>query len=113
MRRRNRLNAVLGMITALAIAIGLLVGVRQAYAAVPAQQSKCAPQSIMHDRLLRNYEEEPKRVGVMSNGNILELWAGLSGSFTILVTSPQKFSCIVADGLDWTKARRQLPGPDS
>ena len=111
MRRRDRLTSVLGMIAALAIAIGILVGVMASSAA--AAQGVCAPHVVFEKNLPKQYNETPSGIGVMSNGNVLEMWFSPGGSFTVLVTNGRGHSCVVADGEGWTEHKIIVPGDDS
>ena len=52
------------------------------------------------------YKEAPVALGLASNGDLLEVFSSDNGStWTIIVTSPNGTSCLVAAGQDWQPAK--------
>jgi hypothetical protein len=49
-------------------------------------------------------------MGLAASGSIVEILVSQTGSWTILVTSPNGTSCVVAVG-DYWEALKPLPGP--
>ncbi|MBD9528958.1 hypothetical protein [Paracoccus sp. PAR01] len=58
----------------------------------------CFPTPEIHAQLGDKYGEARLAVGLSQSGNILEIWAGPSGSWTALVTRPDGTSCVVDVG---------------
>lgn len=67
-------------------------------AAPVAAQQNCAPRERIVDHLATKYDEAQVGVGLDAAGNLIEVWAAASGSFTILVSSPNGLSCIATSG---------------
>ncbi|NIA66978.1 hypothetical protein HBA54_00050 [Pelagibius litoralis] len=70
-----------------------------------AQGSHCGPRDALVDALSEGYQESPVSRGVTSTGALLEIFAGPSGSWSILVTVPGGPTCLVSSGEGW----RRLP----
>jgi hypothetical protein len=63
--------------------------------------------------LSERYKEAPVALGLASNGSLLEVLSSDGGTtWTIIVTSPDGTSCLVAAGEDWqpTKPVTQASG---
>lgn len=65
------------------------------------QSVPCGDRGAIVDRLKNVYAEEPASIGIMVNGSIIEVFVSDEGSFTILVTSPNGGSCLIATGDSW------------
>ena len=68
-------------------------------------------------RLAETYGEEPRAIGVIANGSLLEVLAGPDGAtWSILITTPQGRSCLVAAGEAWRfqemKVNEPKPEPE-
>ena len=60
-------------------------------------------------QLANKYKEAPIAFGLQSNGNLLQVYASeAKGSWTVVSTSPNGMSCIVAAGKQW---ERKPEGP--
>lgn len=68
--------------------------------AAPAQ-TQCGPHARIVQALAGKYGEAPKAVGTVSRNHLLEVYVSRAGSWTILVTSADGTSCILASGSDW------------
>jgi len=84
------------MARALLIAIALLLVPAEA-----AAQAACASYSEISERLAKKYEERVAGRGVDAQNRMFEIWAGGEG-WTILMTSPDMRSCVMAIGLKGT-----------
>ena len=47
------------------------------------------------------HAEVPVAVGLSDDGKVVEIAASRDGSWTVIVTDPNKVSCIVASGVAW------------
>lgn len=68
--------------------------------------SEAQPQCDQRDSVLRilqqKYKEAPVAVGVTHNGGLVEvLSTGTGKTWSIIVTTPQGMSCLVAAGEGW------------
>ena len=53
--------------------------------------------------LERHYREAQTALGLTAKGSLIELFVSPSGSWTIIQTSPQGMSCIMAAGSRWSQ----------
>ena len=68
----------------------------------------CHSHADLTRMLDQKYAEQPSAVGLQSNGHLVEVFVSNDGtSWTIVVTRPDGWSCIVAVGEHW----ESLPGP--
>jgi hypothetical protein len=67
-----------------------------------AAEPACGRHADVLRELADRYKETPIALGLASNGNLLEVFSSDSGAtWTIIVTSPDGTSCLVAAGQDW------------
>ncbi|HYD99834.1 MAG TPA: hypothetical protein VEH84_10655 [Alphaproteobacteria bacterium] len=72
----------------------------------------CQKRTMIVDQLSGRFSEQPKAVGVTSNGGIVELLSSQDGStWTLLVTMPDGISCLLAAGVDWIDSPQLAMGP--
>jgi hypothetical protein len=99
----------LSHLTAAAI-VGMLV-LAPARAQAPPQTSvtpACHSHGDLAAMLNQKYAEQPSALGVQANGHLVEVFVASDGtSWTIVVTRPDGWSCIVAVGEHW----ESLPDP--
>ena len=88
------------LITLLAIALCALFALSTSASA----QFRCGPRAIIVKQLEDKFHETSGGMG-LSKGVLFEIWSAPSGTFTILTTTPQNISCIMAAGKDWTFAQ--------
>lgn len=100
MRSASRTSATAGKLSILAAAVVFAAAV----SARPVEaQSPWAERSIIVERLAATFGEAPKALGVTSEGAVLELFTSDKGeSWTLVVTLPNGFSRVVAEGEAWT-----------
>ncbi len=80
--------------------------------ALPASaQSVCGERSKFLEHLGSKYQEGPVAMGLVSDGNVLEVLASDGGSWTIIVTRPDGKSCVVATGDGWEDVPLLIAGP--
>jgi hypothetical protein len=79
-----------------------LIAVSSHSAELRAQQSRCGPREELVEVLRNKYRETPVAAGVTLSGGLVELLAQPDGAtWTIMVTTPQGRSCLVAAGEGW------------
>ena len=101
---RTILSALLltGLMTAPALAEG------------NSQEMLCNKRSEVMKNLSANYNEAPTALGMASNGGVLEVMTSKDGkTWTVLLTSPDGNSCLVAMGNSWEHIKLVATGPDA
>ena len=68
-------------------------------------QAQCGPREQIVKSLGENFKETPIGMGVTQPGQVLELFASSSGSWTMVVTTPNGTSCLIAAGENWDTVR--------
>lgn len=81
----------------LILALWPLLSCQPAYAA-----GVCAPYDALAGALAQRYGEIPSGVGLMPDGNALEIFAAPSGSWTLVIVKPTGVGCVAASGVAWT-----------
>ena len=79
-----------------------------ALVALPAsgqQAPVCAPLDRVAEILARDHGEKPVALGDAAGGQVI-LFASPSGSWTIVVASPDGRACLVSDGVRWRAVGR-------
>lgn len=66
-----------------------------------AQGPQCGPRDSVLGALKEHYQERPVSRGVTAAGALLEVLAGPSGSWSILLTVPGGQTCLVSSGDGW------------
>ncbi len=61
----------------------------------------CSTRTNFLDELSSQHRENPIAMGLAANGSVLEVLASKDGTWTILITSPNGTSCVVAVGDSW------------
>ncbi|NJO32079.1 MAG: hypothetical protein HC869_02060 [Rhodospirillales bacterium] len=90
------------------IVLAALTIAMQAHAPAAAQGiGRCGLRAGVVAGLERRYQEEQTALGLTAKGNLIEVFVSPSGSWTIIQTSPQGMSCIMAAGSRW--AQRTWP----
>ncbi len=80
----------------------------------PPQRLPCFSQTEVARQLRATYHEAPVSLGLQSNGNLLQVFhAPVSGSWTIVSTSPQGMACILAAGRNWESLTRADLDPEA
>lgn len=85
----------------IAIAGALLLGLAGAAPEAEAQMT-CSARKTVLDKLSERYQEEPVAAGITSNGGIVEVLVAPDGlTWTIIVSTPDGTSCLLASGEGW------------
>jgi hypothetical protein len=72
----------------------------------------CHSHTELTEMLDQKYAEQPSALGVQSNGHLVEVFVSNDGtSWTIVVTRPDGWSCIVAVGEHWESLPNPVSGP--
>jgi hypothetical protein len=75
---------------------------------------QCNSRDYVLDLLSDKYEEAPVAVGVANNGGLVEvLTTGDGGTWSIIITSPQGMSCLVAAGEGWRPIEQMAMDPEA
>ncbi len=99
---------MLRYLTAAALAAFLLPSV--ALAQVP-PGAVCGERSKFLTHLGHNFKEVPTAMGVTASGRVLEVLTSESGTWTIIMTHPSGFTCMVTAGQAWQNLERVAAGP--
>ena len=87
----------------------LLFGCMIAFGGPPAQaQMPCGPREDLVKLLADQYKDSPVGIGLAQSGQLLEVFASSVGSWSMVMTSTDGKTCIVAAGDNWemiTKVR--------
>lgn len=69
----------------------------------PAQGNNipCDIREKIIDTLINNYNEKQISTGLANSGNVIEIFGSDSGTWTVLITSPNGISCMLASGKNW------------
>ena len=100
--------ALLGILGATALALALLLSLRPAAAATP---SSCLARADMTQLLASRYAEAPVAAGLSSDGHLIQVYStGDRATWTIVVTTPQGVSCVIANGEAWDMREKAALG---
>ena len=87
------------MIRLLALSIVILLSLSgQSFAQMAAA---CGDRGSIAEKLDEGYSEQPIAMGLSADGSVVEVFAAVSGTFTIIVTQPSGISCILVTGESW------------
>lgn len=72
----------------------------------------CGKRSELLDHLAGRFAEQPIARGSMKDGSIVEILASPDGQrFTVIRTTPNGISCLLATGNDWDSVKERLVDP--
>ena len=69
--------------------------------ASPIAEVICDSTAKLHDRLQYQYDNQRTALGVRSPEQVMEVWTGPRGDWTLVMTYASGRSCIVAMGENW------------
>lgn len=75
------------------------------YSPALAQDTGCAEHASAVNQLLSKYGEVRQSIGLAHNNSLVEVFASEEGTWSILVTSPNGISCLVASGDSYESIR--------
>jgi hypothetical protein len=70
----------------------------------------CGKRTSVVAGLEDKYSETPVSIGLATNGSIIEVFASKNGSFTIMITTPNGLTCLIAAGHNWESLKPRLSG---
>jgi len=77
-------------------------------------QSACLPHNKLVDLLDGRYSEQRVAVGLENNGRLFEVFTSTDGAtWTMVITTPDGASCVVAAGLEWQEPEKEAFDPES
>ncbi|HYF55333.1 MAG TPA: hypothetical protein VEA41_13840 [Salinarimonas sp.] len=77
--------------------------------AQPAEPPVCNHRPAIIKKWAEKFEEVPVAAGLNDRGNVMEVLASPSGTWTLLETQPNGLSCLAGTGYGWTY--REPPAP--
>lgn len=84
------------LLVGLIAACGLVSGAHGSHA-----MGMCGPRADFIKALADKYQESGKAIGIAGQVNLVEVFTSKSGTWTIIVTSPEGKTCIIAAGTSW------------
>ena len=85
--------------------------------AAPVLAANCADRDLVVERLKAHYDESFAAGGLQTmqdKQTLVEVWASdETGTFTVMLTSPDGLSCVVATGTDWHQKALEAPESSS
>ncbi len=96
--------------------LGTVLAVFSSAAAAQSQssQNQCNKRDNVLSLLANKYQEAPVAVGVTNTGGLVEvLSTGDGNTWTIIVTTPQGMSCLVAAGEGWRAVDHVAAEPEA
>ncbi len=77
-------------------------------------QPQCNERDNVLELLAKKYQETPIAAGVTNTGGLVEVLTDIkSGTWTIIVTTPQGMSCLVAAGEGWRNMEQIALDPEA
>ncbi len=86
-------------------------GVAAAITGTASAATVCSERPMCLSHRAADYRENPVAMGLAANGKMLEILVSRSGSWTILITSPDGRSCVVAVGENWEQFKDTTTEP--
>jgi hypothetical protein len=78
------------------------------------EQPQCNERKNVLDLLASKYKESPIALGVTNSGGLVEVLSNTKGgTWTIIVTTPQGVSCLVAAGEGWRNMQAASLDPEA
>lgn len=97
-----------------AVLAGLAAGFLVAASTTASAQSACLPHNKLVELLDGRYSEQRVAVGLENNGRLFEVFTSTDGAtWTMVITTPDGASCVVAAGLEWHEPEKDTFDPES
>ncbi|MHA1545446.1 MAG: hypothetical protein ACTSUY_03335 [Alphaproteobacteria bacterium] len=75
-----------------------------------AEAAICGSYAQVKDLLSDRYKESPKSVGMVADKGVVQLFTSDGGTWSIILTSTQGRSCVIAAGHTWQEIKQVLAG---
>ena len=96
----------------LKLSAAALIGLGASAALDTADASMCDSRERMTSLLESRYKEAPIAIGVVSDRGVMEVYVSSgSGTWSIVVTTPQGKTCIIAAGQNFEEVEAKLLDP--
>ncbi len=89
------------ILKSLAVLVPLTAAAGAMFASSSHAATVCSTRTNFLNELSSQHRENPIAMGLAANGSVLEVLASKDGTWTILITSPNGTSCVVAVGDSW------------
>ena len=89
----------------------IVIGGVLATAASAHSATICGNRAQLVGALSHDFSEKPSFEAVTLDGRLMEVLTSEKGSWTVLLTSPQGRTCVVAAGTSWEALRKLKIGP--
>ncbi len=89
------------------------VALAAAFFTLPSQaraDMTCGKRTEVIGALDKGYAEKPVSMGLASNGDMIEVFASQTGSWTMIMTKPGGKTCLVASGEHWQDIPKRNTG---
>lgn len=86
--------------------LSLLPGAAQA-------QAMCGVRLVMIDTLKKQFDETPRAMAISAHSVLVEFFVSKKGTWTMLTTTPNGQSCILAAGNSWEEILPKPEGKDT
>lgn len=111
LRPTNRSREPRAAIVLAAATVALLASAEHSTAQA---QIACGDRQAIANLLKTHYAEVPTGIGLGQDGRVFELFSAPEGaSWSVVATSPQGRSCILAAGRSWSEQSAPTPGLES
>ena len=81
--------------------LSILAVLAALYRCQPALANTCTDRDRLTGFLSEKYDEEPIAIGMIDRSGVMEVYLSEGGSWTIVVTSANGLSCVIAAGKAW------------
>ena len=107
----RKLDTILAFAVVILFTIFMAIGFLMSIYATPAEaQANCVPRRVMVEQLWDQYGETRRSIGLSGHSALVETFANdQSGSWTIVVTTPDGLTCLVASGQAFELLNDELP----
>lgn len=91
------------------LVLGLCLAAVATVSAPSANARPCAPRDEIVSKLSTNLQQKQKAIGLTEAGLLAELFVSADGTWTIIFSTPEGFSCVMETGSHWMEASSPAP----
>lgn len=73
----------------------------------------CEETKSMLDSLAKDFNENPIGTGITKRGDLVQIYVSDKGTFTVVRSTPNGFSCMISNGTDWNAEKPVKKGTKS